>query len=112
VAADDMPVDSLGVRAMIILINVTGTSAAPIPNRKSDPVIPEDVEWYNVMIKNDADIITIPGINNFVFSSRLFTINIPNTGPNISIANERGNCSRPVPLGSSPRPEPSGAAPN
>ena len=38
VAAEDMPVKSLGVRAMIILISVTGKSAAPIPKRKSDAV--------------------------------------------------------------------------
>jgi hypothetical protein len=38
VAAEEIPVSSLGVREMIMFINVTGISAAPIPNIKSEPV--------------------------------------------------------------------------
>lgn len=44
VEAEEIPVNSLGVRAIMILINVTGISAAPIPNRNSDPETLDDVE--------------------------------------------------------------------
>jgi hypothetical protein len=44
VAAEEIPVSSFGVRAMIIFINVTGKSEAPIPNRNSDPVTPAGEE--------------------------------------------------------------------
>ena len=112
VEAEEIPVSCLGVREMIMLIKVTGRSAAPIPNRNSDPAISDDVEWNNVTNKNETDIITMPGINNLVLSECRFANITPNTGPNTNTANERGNCSRPTASGSSPRPEPGGAAPN
>ena len=110
--AEEIPVSCLGVREMIMLIKVTGRRAAPIPNRNSDPVTAEEVEWNNVTNKNETDITRKPGINNLVLSECRFANIIPNKGPNINTANERGNCSRPTASGSSPRPEPTGAAPN
>ncbi|MGA6923392.1 MAG: hypothetical protein WBY22_10735, partial [Nitrososphaeraceae archaeon] len=112
VEAEEIPVSCLGVREMIMLIKVTGRSAAPIPNRNSDPAISDDVEWNNVTNKNETDIISMAGINNLVLSECRFANITPNTGPNTNTANERGNCSRPTASGSSPRPEPGGAAPN
>ena len=96
VAAEEIPVSSFGVREMIMLISVMGRSAAPIPNRNSDPATSDDVEWNNVTNKNETDIISMAGTNNLVLSECRFANNCPNTGPNINTANEKGNCSRPT----------------
>ena len=37
-----------------MLIKVTGRSAAPIPNRNSDPATSDEVEWNNVTNKNES----------------------------------------------------------
>src|SRR5215216_2733044 len=58
VAAEEIPVSSLGVREIIMLISVMGRSAAPIPNRNSDPATSDDVKWNNVTNKNETDIIS------------------------------------------------------
>ena len=88
---EDIPVNSLGVSAMIMLISVTGNSAAPIPNRNSEAVTSADVSWNIVASKKDTDIITMLGTSNFVLSLRFFANNTPKTGPNINTANDNGS---------------------
>jgi hypothetical protein len=50
VDAEDILVNSLEVRTIIILISVTGNNAAPIPNRNSDGATSADV-WLNIVTR-------------------------------------------------------------
>ena len=106
VAAEDIPVSSLGVRAIIILISVTGKSAAPIPKMKSDAVTSAEVLWNIVTSKKDIDMITILGMSSIVLSLCFFASNNPKTGPNINTAKDKGSCNNPTRSASSPRPDP------
>src|SRR5215203_2960348 len=44
VEADEIPVSSFGVKEIMMFIRVIGKSAAPIPNRNSEPAIPDAVD--------------------------------------------------------------------
>ena len=75
VTAEEIPVYSLGVNAMLVLINVFGKSAPAIPKIKRLPFTPCDEEWKNKSNKNEIAVIPIPGTNNFKLSPLLFATN-------------------------------------
>ena len=108
VAAEDIPVYSLGVNEMIVLVNMTGKSAPAIPNKKRQPATDLGVAWNNRSNKNEIVMITMPGTINFKLKPFL-NARSPNIGPKIIAARPKGNCRKPTFSGSSPSPDGSGA---
>ena len=96
VAAEEIPVYSLGVNEIFVLFNVRGKRAPAIPNRNRPPLTACDVEWNSVSNKNEMAEIRMPGTSSFVFSPFLFPINSPKTGPKIIIDKPNANCNSPV----------------
>jgi hypothetical protein len=58
VVAEPIPVYSLGVNAIVVLVNVIGNSAPAIPNTNRAPLIACEVEWKNKSSKNEMAVIT------------------------------------------------------
>ncbi|MGB6592788.1 MAG: hypothetical protein WA323_02115 [Candidatus Nitrosopolaris sp.] len=102
VAAEEIPVYSLGVNEVIVLINVIGNNAPAIPNKKRPPLIDCDVKWNNKSNTYEIAAIIMPGTNNFKLSPFFLTIinrleklkvNIMKTGQDPR-DNQPSHCSR------------------
>ena len=88
VAAEEIPVYSLGVNEILVLFNVRGRRAPAIPNRNRPPLTACDVEWNSVSNKNEMAEIRMPGTSSFVFSPFLFPMSNPKTGPRSSLTSQ------------------------
>jgi hypothetical protein len=101
ITAAEVAITAFGINKIIIASRVT---ISPEPTPKNNRLITtcSGVECSTVNSMNENRRAVTPGIISLVVP--YFAARIPEIGPRITIANEKGNCRMPTPIASRPNP--------